>query len=284
MRRPGPGTITLVPAPGKRYYQQKNAGAELAPGEILIFLDSDVVPDEGWLDGLLGALDDPNVDFVGGEAYHATDTLHDRLFAAFWAFPPKHPSRGVYRCQHFYANNLAVRREVFLANPFPDARRLSRPMRRSSAKSLRAKASPSIARAPRPSRIRRRGARARSVVRALCQGLRHRILEEPPPVRRLAARQSGRDRSCVGSGRCGQVLVKVATRARTRRPRAARRPGRNRHGLRLLLCKLAGEVVSLLRAGPDPQQPVRLASQRLKRTEMIGAHLPVKTAGQLPWH
>ena len=80
-----PGTIELVAAPGKRYYEQKNAGAQLAKGEILVFLDSDVVPDEGWLEGLLAALDDPNVDFVGGEAYHATETLHDRLFAAFGA-------------------------------------------------------------------------------------------------------------------------------------------------------------------------------------------------------
>src|SRR5262245_12042354 len=116
-----PGTIELVPAPGKRYYEQKNAGAHLAKGEILIFLDSDVVPDGGWLDGLLAALDDPNIDFVGGETYLATETLHDRLFAAFWSFPPKHPSRGIYRRRSFYANNLAVRRETFLANPFPDA-------------------------------------------------------------------------------------------------------------------------------------------------------------------
>jgi hypothetical protein len=116
-----PGTIEFIPAPGKRYYEQKNAGAKLAKGEILVFLDSDVVPDEGWLEGLLAALDDPDVDFVGGEAYHATETLHDRLFAAFWGFPAKHPSRGVYRRQSFYANNLAVRRKTFLANPFPDA-------------------------------------------------------------------------------------------------------------------------------------------------------------------
>src|SRR5262245_6327151 len=53
-----PGTIALVPAPGQRYYEQKNAGARLARGGILIYLDSDVVPDDGWLAGLLAALDD----------------------------------------------------------------------------------------------------------------------------------------------------------------------------------------------------------------------------------
>jgi glycosyltransferase involved in cell wall biosynthesis len=110
-----------MPAPRRRYYEQKNAGARLSSGEILVFLDSDVVPDAGWLEGLLAALDDASVGIVGGETYHATETLHDKLFAAFWIFSPRHPSGGVYRHKNFYANNLAVRREIFLANPFPAA-------------------------------------------------------------------------------------------------------------------------------------------------------------------
>jgi Glycosyl transferase family 2 len=164
-----PGTIRLVPAAEKRYYEQKNAGAQLAKGEVLVFLDSDVVPDEGWLDGLLAALDDPNVDFVGGEAYHATETLHDRLFAAFWGFPTRHPSRGIYRRQSFYANNLAVRRETFLANPFPDAAAY-RGQCAALAKSMHGKGisvyrqGASAVSHPPP-----RGART-FVVRALCQG------------------------------------------------------------------------------------------------------------------
>ena len=116
-----PGTIQVVAAPGQRYYEQKNKGALLSAGEILIFLDSDVVPDEGWLEGLLAALDDPDVGVVGGEAYHATETLYDKLFAAFWEFAPRRASRGLYRHKMFYANNVAVRRDIFLANPFPDA-------------------------------------------------------------------------------------------------------------------------------------------------------------------
>src|SRR5262245_37303358 len=116
-----PGSISFVPAPGERYYEQKNLGAKLARGETLIFLDSDVVPDEGRLRGLLRELDIPDVCIVGGETYHATDTLYDKLFAAFWVFSPKPAPRGIYRYKHFYANNLAVRRHFFLAHPFPDA-------------------------------------------------------------------------------------------------------------------------------------------------------------------
>jgi glycosyl transferase family 2 len=207
-----PGTIELVPAAGKRYYEQKNAGARLAKGEILVLLDSDVVPDAGWLEGLLTALDDPNVDFVGGEAYHATDTLHDRLFAAFWGFPPRHPSRGVYRRQSFYANNLAVRRETFLANPFPDAAAY-RGQCAQLAKSMRCKGitvyrqGASTVSHPPP-----RGART-FVVRALCQGhdtiywkSRHRfgaVLHTNPAASLLRWLRALWD-----------VLLKVATRAR----------------------------------------------------------------------
>lgn len=116
-----PGTIQIVDAPHQRYYEQKNSGAKLSTGETIILLDSDVVPDEGWLDGLMCALDDPSVDVVGGETYHATETFHDRLFAAFWTFGTRVPSRKIYRYKNFYANNVAMRRAVFLANPFPDA-------------------------------------------------------------------------------------------------------------------------------------------------------------------
>lgn len=116
-----PGTIQLAPALGQRYYEQKNTGAKLARGEILIFLDSDVVPDQGWLEGLLRAMESPEVGFVGGETYHAVDSFHDKVFAAFWTFTTRRPSRGLYRYKNFYANNLAVRRELFLAHPFPDA-------------------------------------------------------------------------------------------------------------------------------------------------------------------
>jgi glycosyltransferase involved in cell wall biosynthesis len=116
-----PGTIQIANAPGKRYYEQKNVGAKLSTGETIVLLDSDVVPDDGWLEGLIRAMDDPSIQIVGGETYHATETFHDRLFAAFWTFGVRQPSRHVYRYKNFYANNVAMRRALFLSNPFPDA-------------------------------------------------------------------------------------------------------------------------------------------------------------------
>lgn len=115
-----PGPIRFEPAPGQHYYEQKNTGAKLATGAYLIFLDSDVIPEEGWLEALLDAVEDTNLGFVGGEAYHATDSFYDRLFAGFWTFLPRGDGRSLYKTSTFYANNLAVRRELFLANPYPD--------------------------------------------------------------------------------------------------------------------------------------------------------------------
>ena len=242
-----PGTIELVAAPGKRYYEQKNAGARLATGEILIFLDSDVVPDDGWLEGLLAALDDANVDFVGGEAYHATETLHDRLFAAFWGFPTRHASPGLYRRQGFYANNLAVRRDTFLANPFPDAAAY-RGQCAALAKSMRGKGIT----------VYRQGASAVShppprgvrtfVVRALCQGhdtiywkSRHRLgalLHTNPVVSLLRWLRA-----------LWQVLVKVATRARAVGLGPLGAIAAVGMGFAYYSCKLGGEVIAFF--APD---------------------------------
>src|SRR3990172_1590472 len=41
--------LRVVPTPGGGYYALKNAGARLARGDIVVFLDSDVIPEDGWL-------------------------------------------------------------------------------------------------------------------------------------------------------------------------------------------------------------------------------------------
>jgi hypothetical protein len=242
-----PGTIRVVPAPGQRYYEQKNKGARLASGEVLVFLDSDVIPEEGWLEGLLAALDDPQVAVVGGETYHATDTFYDKLFAAFWTFPTRRPSRGVHRYRNFYANNLAVRREVFLAYPYPDAPAY-RGQCSALAKTMRSQGIP----------IHRQGASRVShpppeggwtfVVRALCQGYdavywkrrrRFGLLLGANPVASLwrLFRQ------------WAEVLVRVATRARAVRLGPLGILAAVALGFAYYACKFAGEVVAFFAPG-----------------------------------
>lgn len=242
-----PGTIRLVPAPGKRYYEQKNKGAQLASGEILVFLDSDVVPEEGWLEGLLAALDDPNVGIVGGETYHATETLHDKLFAAFWIFPPKRPSRGVYPYKTFYANNLAVRREIFLANLYPDAPAY-RGQCSALAKSMRDQGIPIYRQGDaRVSHPPPEGAWT-FVVRALCQG--HDVVYWKGQRRFGAPLSTNPVASLLRlMRRLGEVLVRVATRARAVELGPLGALAAIGVGFAFYTCKFAGEVVSFFAPG-----------------------------------
>jgi hypothetical protein len=116
-----PGTISLYEAPGQHYYEQKNFGVRQTDADTIILIDSDVVPDDGWLAKLIEAMQDPEVNVVSGETYLATDTYYDRLLAAFWLFETKKPARPVYQAKNFYANNVAFRAEILRRFPFPSA-------------------------------------------------------------------------------------------------------------------------------------------------------------------
>lgn len=114
-----PARVELRKAAGAGYYEHKNIGAAAADRELVVFLDSDVIPEEGWLEGLLRAFDEPGVDVVCGNTYVATDTLYRKAFALFWFFPTRSGDGSLVPSPTFFANNVAFRREVFAAHPYP---------------------------------------------------------------------------------------------------------------------------------------------------------------------
>lgn len=112
--------VQVVASEGLRYYQQKNHGAQLAQGDIVIFLDCDVVPEVGWLEGLLGAFADPAVQVVAGETYIEYHNFYSKAFALFWFFHLRDPSQDLRFAAFFHANNVAFRRETIARFPFPE--------------------------------------------------------------------------------------------------------------------------------------------------------------------
>ncbi len=112
--------VHITPSEGLRYYQQKNAGAMLSTSEIVIFLDCDVIPEPGWLQGLLDAFADKNVNVVAGETYIEPRTFYGRAFALFWFFHLRDLSDDLRQSHFFHANNVAFRREIFQRYPFPE--------------------------------------------------------------------------------------------------------------------------------------------------------------------
>ncbi len=102
------------------YFAKKNAGAQAAENALLMFVDSDVIPEPGWLAGLVGAFADPEVDIVSGVTYMEVNGWYSRSMAAFWFFPPRPTESGLVPTRRVFANNIAFRRALFLANPFPE--------------------------------------------------------------------------------------------------------------------------------------------------------------------
>lgn len=111
--------VRRVPTGAVRYYEIKNALAEEATGDLLVFVDSDVLPEDGWLPAILAPFEGPDCHVVCGQTYVGPlDSFYDRAIASIWFFPPRRDGDEIVAVDHFYANNVAFRREVFLAHRF----------------------------------------------------------------------------------------------------------------------------------------------------------------------
>ena len=112
-------SVRVVAVREKRYYEKKNAGAAAANGAVLIFLDSDVLPEDQWLHHLLSSFSQADAAVVAGATYLEPATLYARAVAAFWFFPPRSNEEGLVPAETIFGNNIAFRRQVFLEHPYP---------------------------------------------------------------------------------------------------------------------------------------------------------------------
>lgn len=111
--------LRVVDAKGVPYFEKKNVGAFAARGEIIFFLDSDVLPEDHWLPRIFAAFDDSNVQVVAGSTYLDYHGLYSSAMALFWFFPPRTTGNELTKAQTIFGNNIAFRREIFLANAYP---------------------------------------------------------------------------------------------------------------------------------------------------------------------
>jgi hypothetical protein len=112
--------ISTVASPGLRYYEMKNLGAKHAHGDVVLFLDSDVVPEDGWLRHMLTPFLKPEVAAITGNTYVPPNSTKERAYALFWMFPLRSEEGPLKPTVRGFANNLACRLDVFRATGFPD--------------------------------------------------------------------------------------------------------------------------------------------------------------------
>jgi hypothetical protein len=112
--------LHVVPTQGLRYFDLKNEGGRRAKGDVILFVDSDCLPEDDWLRQLLDPFHDSKVDVVTGNSYIDRDTFYAKTFAVGWYFPPRLPDGPLVTTRTTFANTLAMRRHVFERYPFPE--------------------------------------------------------------------------------------------------------------------------------------------------------------------
>jgi Glycosyl transferase family 2 len=112
--------IKIVPTDGLGYYQLKNYGVLQADREITLFIDSDVIPEPGWFDALMGAIERPEVQVVGGNTYVKPDHFLAKAFGIFWFYDIRSKGTALYDHAFIYANNVAFKTRLLREYPFPD--------------------------------------------------------------------------------------------------------------------------------------------------------------------
>lgn len=108
----------LVPAANVGYFGVKNIGAFQAQGDIFLFIDSDLIPENNWLSEMLAPMKDPDVKVVAGNAYITPLDFLSRVFALIWFFPLRAEEKKFTQAKSFFANGVAFRRETFLEYPY----------------------------------------------------------------------------------------------------------------------------------------------------------------------
>jgi GT2 family glycosyltransferase len=111
--------VTVVPNRyGRGVSGTRNSGAEASDADLLVFLDSDTIPQPGWLAALAAAFADPGVVGAGG----GIDPLWERRPAwlpdeFLWAYGASYPGQpqtpGPVR--NVWSANMAVRADAFWA-------------------------------------------------------------------------------------------------------------------------------------------------------------------------
>jgi hypothetical protein len=120
LAEPSSVRIKLEHTNGRHYYEIKNYGASIATGEIVVFLDSDVIPLTYWFKNLLEPFSKyPDCDVVAGASHIESNGLIGGAFSLGWFFPTYYEVKPAKYTSHFFANNVAFRRSFFLKNPFP---------------------------------------------------------------------------------------------------------------------------------------------------------------------
>jgi hypothetical protein len=200
-------TIRNVALPGKNYYEMKNELCREARGEIVVLLDSDVIPSPGWLKKLLESFEDSAVQICASSVHLASGSLQEKTLALIWIFQIASRRVGLKETRSIWANSTAYRKDVFLKFLFPSSDGTARASCAAHVRELRAAGIPMHRRLdahvehPAPTGV------SEFVKRALARG-RDKVLGSPIPFWKNVAYDVEIGLRCIVKRR-GEVGVKL---------------------------------------------------------------------------
>ncbi len=111
--------LKIIPAAKLRYYELKNYGVQQSHQDIIIFIDSDVIPEDGWLVAMLEPFQNPGT-YVLTALHSYPKSIPEKAFSVVmnWNFESKNGGQ-IYEIDRFHASLVAFRRKIIEANPFP---------------------------------------------------------------------------------------------------------------------------------------------------------------------
>lgn len=102
------------------YYELKNRGVQIAAGDVLIIIDSDVIPESNWMESLINSHSKYPDAVIGGFTSIDHSDLIGKSFALGWFFPIQKNQKGLIKTNHISANNYIAKRELLLANGYQE--------------------------------------------------------------------------------------------------------------------------------------------------------------------
>ena len=113
--------LKIISAVGCNYFELKNFGSKYCTKDIIIFADTDIVPEDGWLVSILETMKNPNIHVVSGNTYLPLTSLVEKAIALVWYFPPETDRTSTFgEIDWFTTNNVAFTRKIFQKYNFPD--------------------------------------------------------------------------------------------------------------------------------------------------------------------
>lgn len=123
-----PVRVEPIPAQEFHHSRTRNLAANLARGNILVFLSQDAIPaSENWLPALLANFEDPCVAAVYGRQLPKPGSSRERQDVLDTMYgeqrivkDPAHRNGSGFLFYHFSDANAAIRRSVWEVEPFPE--------------------------------------------------------------------------------------------------------------------------------------------------------------------